>query len=612
MKRVLLSVLLIALLGPFALHAQINQASEFMGAGKYAEAVEILESARSKGTAVLADQINLAYCYIMLHEYTKAEEVYAVVVQDKKADPRQMYLYGEVLRINRKYSDAKHWYQQYQALNPNDFNTAVRIRACDSLAVWATQNTNITVENAGDINTTFDELWPVPDSKGLYYISNNKGLLAQTGAVTGFSEPQLSFIYQRSAGNVSIYRPFSDSVTYPCFSSSEGKHAVVIKTIRKTADGEKLGNSVIMLGANNGGWSVFVPEDLPDGYVITHPCYANKGNRIYFASNIPGGSGGSDLYYSDFSAGKWLKAVNLGSAVNTAGDEMFPYVSGDGSTLYFASDGHPGYGNLDIFRCVLTGGQWSAPQNVRAPLNSIGNDFGLIFGDDPYRGYFVSNRHGASKGGNDIFAFHLPEPVIVPDTVHPPVVQVVPGDTNLVYFKTASAVIDPLFDAALNDIAASMKKMPYLKLNIETSADSRGTETFNTQLCAQRTTAVTDYLVKQGIDARRITGKSLGVTQTPDTRLIRYHVQIGYMPTDGSISDFQRSIRNETTVSYLRSGNGYCYYIGEGSLSEMKQLRTHLKTKYNIDGLLTASYGSYYLTELHYAPCRKATLYFSK
>jgi hypothetical protein len=192
------------------------------------------------------------------------------------------------------------------------------------------------------------------------------------------------------------------------------------------------------------------------------------------------------------------------------------------------------------------------------------------------------------------------------------VVQVVPGDTTLLYFKTASSLIDPVFNAGLDAVAATMKKYSYLKVNVETHADSRGTETLNANLCQQRAAAIAEYLVKQGIDAKRIISKPSGVAYMPATSLIRYHVQIGYMPGDRAGDYYNRRIHNEVTVKCLPYGKGYGYFAGSGSLQEARQLRQRIMAKYGIDGLITASYNGYYLNELKYAPCRRAVLSFCK
>lgn len=615
MKHFFAGLLLLALISPLTSHAQNVQAAEFVNTGKYNEAITILETARNKGNAELPDLVNLAYCYIMLHDYQQAGAVYAEVVQNKKATSREYFLYGELSRINGKYEEARQWYQEFLKSAPDDRIARLRIQSCDSLLQWTRSKSAYTVVNAEAFNTSGDEHSPAVSSGELYWISNSRDLLTAAGGTTRFTDPAMSFIYHKpeQGGTTRLYRPFADSVSYTYDMPSENRQLLVVKAVKRTPDGEKFGPSVIMTGSGDRDFSEFRPEGLPAGSVCTHPFLASDGHRMYFSSNMPGGSGGVDLYYSDYKDGRWQSAVNLGPAVNTPGDEMFPVVSPDGTHLWFASDGHPGYGNQDIFCSVLSDGQWGKPANLQAPVNSIGNDFGFIF-TGKYNGYFVSNRYEGSKGGNDIYAFRLPEPVVVPvkDTLKPPVVQTVPEDRTFVFFRTASADIAPVFETSLNRVVAVMKEKPYLKVTVIAQADARGSEALNDQLAGKRASSVAAWLTARGIDAGRILTKPAGVTQNRDVIRNQYHVQIGYMPSGDYVAAYSEKIRKEATVRCLPSGKGYAYVAGQGSWEEMNTLRRQLKRKYGVEGYVTASFEGYYMEEIHYAPCRRAELVFSK
>lgn len=126
-------------------------------------------------------------------------------------------------------------------------------------------------------------------------------------------------------------------------------------------------------------------------YSLLTPMLSPDNNRLYFASDMPGGYGGADLYYSDWDGEKWLEPVNMGSTINTAGNESYPYMTKDGK-LFFSSDGHPGLGGKDIFFSYLEDGSWIKPIHLRDNINSPFDDFGLILNDDLTEGYFTSNR----------------------------------------------------------------------------------------------------------------------------------------------------------------------------------------------------------------------------
>lgn len=148
-------------------------------------------------------------------------------------------------------------------------------------------------------------------------------------------------------------------------------------------------------------------EILADSLVAAHPAVTPDGSTLYFVSDIPGGFGGKDIYISTRkSAGNsWSRPENAGSDINTRGNELFPYIR-DNGILYFASDGHIGMGGLDIFRAVpQTGGRWLV-QNMRPPINSNADDFGITFEREAEKGLFSSARKG--RGADDLYSFELP------------------------------------------------------------------------------------------------------------------------------------------------------------------------------------------------------------
>jgi len=148
-------------------------------------------------------------------------------------------------------------------------------------------------------------------------------------------------------------------------------------------------------------------------YSIAHPAVNTDGTVLIFASNMPGGYGKTDLYRSRFENGRWTIPVNLGPGINTAEDELFPYLAADGG-LYFSSNGHGGLGGLDIFRGSMNEEeQFGGIRNLGYPINSAGDDFGFTLYRDETSGFFSSNRKGG-KGRDDLYSFHkvdLAQPV---------------------------------------------------------------------------------------------------------------------------------------------------------------------------------------------------------
>ena len=193
--------------------------------------------------------------------------------------------------------------------------------------------------------------------------------------------------------------------------------------ITVSQDGDWLFFAADIAGAGIGGFdiykSVYTPtgwseqENLGDSintdFWESSPAISPDKRALYFSSTRPGGYGGADLYVSYLKPnGRWTEAANMGSSVNTAGDELAPFIHADNQTLYFTSDGLPGYGGSDLFVLKkLSNGKWGTPENMGYPINTIENEGSLAVAADGYTAYYASDRED-SRGGLDIYSFTLP------------------------------------------------------------------------------------------------------------------------------------------------------------------------------------------------------------
>lgn len=148
---------------------------------------------------------------------------------------------------------------------------------------------------------------------------------------------------------------------------------------------------------NGGNWSAPLPfAHNSSKYSTMHPAFTADGTTLIFASDMPGGHGGMDLYRSTHEAGQWSTPVNLGSGINGLGNDAFPTLAADG-TLYFSSDRTGGAGKLDLYTAEPAPGGWGTPTILPEPLNSTGNDINFVIGSDERNGYFSSDRQGSDK-----------------------------------------------------------------------------------------------------------------------------------------------------------------------------------------------------------------------
>lgn len=151
-----------------------------------------------------------------------------------------------------------------------------------------------------------------------------------------------------------------------------------------------------------------LPFNSPD-FSCMHPALSPDGKKIFFASNKPGGYGGTDLYFAEKIGTSWSPAINLGPEINTPGNEAYPFYH-DSGVLFFASNQHDSEGGLDIFSIDISTNTWGKVYSLGQPFNTDADDFGIILNEAGTKGYFSSNRSGGF-GSDDIYSFESPDPV---------------------------------------------------------------------------------------------------------------------------------------------------------------------------------------------------------
>jgi PKD domain/WD40-like Beta Propeller Repeat len=197
----------------------------------------------------------------------------------------------------------------------------------------------------------------------------------------------------------------------PIAFDSSGKKAVYSRNIdidikKKDFLGSNDNLGLFFTEFADGKWTNISPFKYNDpSYSNTTPFLTPDGKCLYFASDRPGGFGGSDLYRSEYRDSSWTEPVNLGSIINSAGNELSPFINSEG-LLFFASDGHPGLGKKDLFMSRETSAGWSIPLHLDPPINSPFDDFSLITDSAFTSGYFSSDRNGS----DDIFRFETEIP----------------------------------------------------------------------------------------------------------------------------------------------------------------------------------------------------------
>ena len=179
-------------------------------------------------------------------------------------------------------------------------------------------------------------------------------------------------------------------------------------TKRVEVNGEKVAHvSIYRAEFQNNDWvNVTRVPFSSDNYSVEHPTLTRDGKKLYFSSDMPGGQGSFDLYVVDVNEdGTFGTPANMGPSINTPHREQFPFISDDGTILYFASDGHQGMGGLDIFSSKAYDGVFAKPVNQGETINTGMDDFGYIVNDTTHKGYLASNR----KGSDNLYSFYKEE-----------------------------------------------------------------------------------------------------------------------------------------------------------------------------------------------------------
>jgi len=251
---------------------------------------------------------------------------------------------------------------------------------------------------------------------------------------------------------------------------------------------------------------------------VSSAALSRDGHLIYFASDMPGGEGMTDIWYCEKQPnGRWGKPINCGKSINTPHEDDFPYIDSLG-TLYYASKGLPGMGGYDIYSAKGEKAEWSDPQDLKYPINSTSDDFYFVTRNG-LNGFFSSNREGGA-GSDDIYAFTHPPFVIPPAPVAKDTANVntaaTPADITQgfvfepIYYDLDKSNIRPDAAAELDKLVSFLNQYPNLRIQVSSYTDSRASGDYNQALSQRRATAVVDYLTAKGIDPDRLTATWFG------------------------------------------------------------------------------------------------------
>ena len=402
---------------------KMRKAEEAFALENYSEAVDLYKKAykKTKNRSLKAEIIfKQGECYRMSSKIKQAQLYYKRAIKSKYPDVIVYLRYADALRMLGELDEAINQYTKYIQLNPSDVKGEMGLKSCNFALKWRDKPTRyvVTSDTLKFVNSRFSDYSPAfgsSDYSEIYFTSTNKGGISdKIDSRTGesFSDVWSSKYNKKKkfwSRPVVMAEPINSTGNDGSVYVNK-RGTVIYLTQCKVEKKKDLGCSIYISERRGKIWgsTQLLQLKIDSNATIGHPALNKDESIMIFSSDMSGGYGGKDLWATvKEKRNMWSEPVNLGPLVNTPGDEMFPFLSEDES-IYFASDGHIGMGGFDIYKTSQDqNGAYLLPINLKVPINSSSDDFGMIIESNGERGFLTSNRKGG-KGGDDIYQFALP------------------------------------------------------------------------------------------------------------------------------------------------------------------------------------------------------------
>lgn len=405
--------------------AKLSDAEEKQRIGEYFEAAAIYRKVYTKTPPAKRDlrgyiAFRMAECNRLINNTPRATSAYMNALRYKYPDSIVNLRLGQMYQKSGRYGEAVKYYNDYLLAEPGSVLAFNGVTGCEEAVKWKQSPTRYTVKRMDKFNSRRSEFSPMLYGEKydqLYFASTRapkgagKDKEETNSAITGQRNNDLFLVKQDENGAWLAPVELEDEVNTefdegtPSF--SKDGNTMYYTYCAQDPEGPRT-SEIYISSRSSAKWGKGTRANIVKDSVtaLGHPSISPDGKYLYFVSDAVGGYGGKDLFRARVVGSDFESMENLGPDINTPGDEMFPYVR-DSVTLYFASDGHPGMGGLDIFKATLDStGKWNV-ENMKAPINSSGDDFGITFAGNKESGFFSSNRNDA-RGYDHLYSFELP------------------------------------------------------------------------------------------------------------------------------------------------------------------------------------------------------------
>ncbi len=398
---------------------QRKKGDEAYRSNQYQKAITHYQKALSRmdaGTARDRVMHRLAEIHNLVHDYKTAAKYYEEIAESRFAERIDIIWleYANVLRKKSRCDEAETYYRKYLANNPDSQLALNGLKSCEMVRSYGDTQGIYSIQNETHLNSSADDFavtYISDNGREILFTSNRR---QATGDLTdNWTGHKFSDLFISNAGNtgrwsnpalidssgivntedhegVPFYVSESNTLYFTrCPRVVERRQFCDIWAVKRERNSWVEPELILRERVSNSG----------------HPTLSRDELIIIFSSSNRQGHGGKDLWMAqrESTDQPFGESVNLGPVINTEGDEKFPYLKND-SILYFASDGHPGFGGLDIFYTIINNGSFSEPINLLPPINSHGDDFAIVFHPEENKGFISSNRNGGA-GGDDIYSF---------------------------------------------------------------------------------------------------------------------------------------------------------------------------------------------------------------
>ena len=405
--------------------AKLSDAEEKQRIGEYFEAAAIYRKVYTKTSPQKRDlrgyiAYRMAECNRLINNTPRATSAYMNALRYDYPDSIVSLRLGQMFQKSGKYMDAIRHYNDFLLLNPESQLALNGIKGSELAPQWKQNPSRYIVKRMEKFNSRRGEFSPMLYGEKydqLYFTSSrtpkgaNKDKDETISAITGQRNNDFFLVKQDEQGNWLAPVELEDEVNTefdegtPSF--SKDGNTMYYTYCAQDPEGPRT-SEIYVSTRSSAKWGKGTRASIVKDSVtaLGHPAVSPDGKYLYYVSDAVGGFGGKDIFRSRLVGNDFGPMENLGPDINTPGDEMFPYVR-DSVTLYFASNGHPGMGGLDLFKATQDStGKWHV-ENLKAPINSMGDDFGITFEGDKEKGFFSSNRNDA-RGYDHLYSFELP------------------------------------------------------------------------------------------------------------------------------------------------------------------------------------------------------------